>query len=361
MSDLRPSFFELYAAERLTSALRPALRYTLEVLSVRNPRLLPFAARSDDLFASLSLLLETAHLASSSSTLSESFYSLRRARDFKHNPNEHLSVAQIVASVLLVVVVPHAKLKLDDAYSAHSGGPLADLMRSSRAATAAASSSSPTSSAVVVPGQQQPKYRVPRSVRDLAALIRTIASRLHLDDRFLRYYPALHASYEGFALLFNVAYLFGHTRYFTASFFLQRLVVRQLSPREAAAASISRPTTISAALLSGAKTAAVVSVFAFRFLEYYFAAESRMPRQGTVVPPPPEPLLPARGIDLDLTTSRSHTFCPICERPRVNPAACVVSGYVFCYSCIVSYLDKNRRCPVTLLPATTADIIRVMS
>jgi peroxin-12 len=360
MGDLRPSFFELYAAERLTSALRPALRYALEVFSVRNPTLMPLAARSDDIFVVASLFLETTNLSTSASTLAESFYSLRRSRVATQEPSKSrptgLSLGQIFASVVLSVIVPHVKLKLDEAYSARSGGPLADLMRSSRASTAARSESPPRPA-----GSEQCKFRVPRSVRELAALLRAISSRLRVENNFLRWYPVANAVYEGVALLFNAAYLFGHTRYFNASFALQRLVVRRLTPREGAAASMVQPSTTAGAVLSVARHAAIATVFAYRFLEYYFAAEGNAPRQGAVVPPPPAPLAPARGIDINASSSQSRIACPLCEQPRVSPTACVVSGYVFCYSCIVAHLDKHGRCPVTLLPAKATDLVRVMS
>ena len=41
------------------------------------------------------------------------------------------------------------------------------------------------------------------------------------------------------------------------------------------------------------------------------------------------------------------TKCPLCRSKRTNPCLLTVSGYVFCYPCIFSYLDKERKCPVT--------------
>lgn len=366
-SPYRPHFFELYAAERLTGALRPALRYTLEVLSVRNPSLLPYAARADDIFTTLSLVLEASQLAASSSTLSESFYGLRRARTFSSSASDRISRAQVLASVVSTVLLPHAKLKLDAAYSARTGGVLAQLVSSAgnvpwRPDGVRASAHPPHAAS---PPQPQRRRRL-RTVADLAAAIRALVLRLRLEDLFVKWYPHFNAVYEGAALASNVMYLFGYTRFFSPTLLLHGLVVRRLSPRELAEAEIgavtkrdTRGTVATAAgyALSGAKHAFVASVFAFRFLEYYYAAESRAPQEGAIVPPAPRALPPARGIDPAVATSK--VACPLCRKPRANAAACTASGYVFCYTCIYSHLDTHRRCPVTLMPASTDDILRV--
>jgi peroxin-12 len=364
-SPYRPHFFELYAAERLTSALRPALRYTLEVLSVRNPSLLPYAARADDIFTAVSLVLEASQLSASSSTLSESFYGLRRAPAFTPAAALPLSRAQVVAALLSTVLLPHAKIKLDAAYSARTGGALAQLAPPHgrlpwRSADAAA----------VVAGSRRRSHRPRRlrTVADLAAAIRALAVRLHVEELFVRWYPWFNAAYEGAALLFNVLYLLGYTRYFSPTLLLHGLVVRRLTARElaeselggAAARGAPRGGALATAAgwaLSGAKHLFVTSVFAFRFLEYYYAAESRVPPEGAVAPSPPAPLPPARGIDP--AVAASTVDCPLCQRPRVNAAACTASGYVFCYTCIYAHLDMHRKCPVTLMPATTDNILRV--
>lgn len=364
-SPYRPHFFELYAAERLTSALRPALRYMLEVLSVRNPSLLPYAARADDLFTAVSLVLEASQLATSSSTLSESFYGLRRARAFSSPASQHLSQRQVIASVLSTVLLPHAKLKLDAAFSARTGGALAQLVSSAGSMPwrhNGAAESSGTRGQAQGPSQR----RRLRTIADLAAALRALALRMRLEELFVKYYPHFNAVYEGAALLCNVMYLFGYTRYFSPTLLLHGLVVRRLSARELAQAEIgaaaqlgqSSPVgTAAGYLLSGAKHAFVASVFAFRFLEYYYAAESRAPQEGAIVPPPPSALPPARGIDPEVATSKVN--CPLCRQPRVNAAACTASGYVFCYTCIYAHLDTHRRCPITLMPASTDEVLRV--
>ncbi|VDP14843.1 unnamed protein product [Soboliphyme baturini] len=51
--------------------------------------------------------------------------------------------------------------------------------------------------------------------------------------------------------------------------------------------------------------------------------------------------------------------CPLCHKPRRNDTVLVTCGFVFCYSCIHKYLQENGRCPITGIPATNAQLIRL--
>ncbi|KAJ8956382.1 hypothetical protein NQ318_015120 [Aromia moschata] len=51
--------------------------------------------------------------------------------------------------------------------------------------------------------------------------------------------------------------------------------------------------------------------------------------------------------------------CPVCLKPWVIPTVLPVSGYIFCFRCILRYLSENQRCPVTNLPAKPLDIVRL--
>jgi hypothetical protein len=130
---------------------------------------------------------------------------------------------------------------------------------------------------------------MPRTLRECASLIRELAARFNVAEHFIRWYPSCSALYEGVALVFNMLYMFGHARYFSPSLALQGLVVRRLTAREIQGPVVrgrlgnsyvpeSRPAlaAISSgadAVLSAAKYAFVAGIFAFRFLEYYYAAE----------------------------------------------------------------------------------------
>ena len=50
--------------------------------------------------------------------------------------------------------------------------------------------------------------------------------------------------------------------------------------------------------------------------------------------------------------------CPICQQPRKQPVACP-SGYVFCSACLLSYLEKHGKCPVTGVRCNEANVVPV--
>ena len=77
--------------------------------------------------------------------------------------------------------------------------------------------------------------------------------------------------------------------------------------------------------------------------------------------PPPHPgIIPG---PLERETFRSvladRNLCPLCHRPRVNPAAST-SGYVFCYRCIILHLrEKGEYCPLTGVACPQSRVVRL--
>ncbi|XP_075159123.1 peroxisome assembly protein 12-like [Haematobia irritans] len=51
--------------------------------------------------------------------------------------------------------------------------------------------------------------------------------------------------------------------------------------------------------------------------------------------------------------------CPICLMKIDNPTACGVSGYVFCWKCIITRLKTHPTCPVTGYAISIDDLIRI--
>ncbi|KFH16075.1 Pex2/Pex12 amino terminal region protein [Toxoplasma gondii MAS] len=51
-------------------------------------------------------------------------------------------------------------------------------------------------------------------------------------------------------------------------------------------------------------------------------------------------------------------ICPLCHRPRTN-AACLPTGYVFCYRCLVNFVRTHNRCPVSGRRASEKHIRRL--
>jgi hypothetical protein len=52
------------------------------------------------------------------------------------------------------------------------------------------------------------------------------------------------------------------------------------------------------------------------------------------------------------------TLCALCRRKRVDPCA-TTGGYVFCYLCILAHVRQYARCPITALPCSELDIVKL--
>jgi peroxin-12 len=70
--------------------------------------------------------------------------------------------------------------------------------------------------------------------------------------------------------------------------------------------------------------------------------------------PPAIPVNPRGGI----IPPKDKKLCPICCQTRKDPCA-ANSGYIFCYNCIVRYIQDHKQCPVTLLPCREEHLIKL--
>ncbi|GJQ14380.1 hypothetical protein GpartN1_g6171.t1 [Galdieria partita] len=329
--DLRPSYFEMFAQERLLPTLKPALRFVLQVFAQRHPRLVPVAMKSDELFTLLHFLLELNSLRKNQASCAEAFYGLRRGHTFSAREASNiveqgpLSRTEIFSSLVCLVFVPYTKQKLDSLYEEASGHALADMFTGSQG----------------VNTQQE-------------SLIKTL---------FVKLYPTFHALYELWFFLQQLLFLFEKTKYYSPWLRLQGILVRRLTaeelravPNQNVANSSSKLVSFVDKLIRMLKIAAIGGVFAFKFLEWLVSAENKMPKNTGFIPSPPVPLRPSsKGIQLPT----DRTLCPLCSQPRRNPAVCVSSGYVFCYQCLFTFIERESQCPVTKMPSTIHDIQRV--
>jgi peroxin-12 len=132
-----------------------------------------------------------------------------------------------------------------------------------------------------------------------------------------------------------------------------------------AAARAARLGLLRAALLRGwfsavdaARPSLVAAVLAFKALEWWFGtAEAALaPAQRLPVPPPPPPLALAPG---GVPLPADARTCPLCLRPRTNPALAAPSGIAFCYPCLRAALERTGCCPVTGAPVAEDQVRRL--
>lgn len=100
-----------------------------------------------------------------------------------------------------------------------------------------------------------------------------------------------------------------------------------------------------------------LSAFFVQFLEWWFTNQTSQAKSILSLPIPPPPHSAAQ-------TKHPKTKqgqCPICQQPWKNECVLRVSGYVYCYRCIAQFLKENNHCPVSKLPATSNDLIRIFA
>jgi hypothetical protein len=68
-------------------------------------------------------------------------------------------------------------------------------------------------------------------------------------------------------------------------------------------------------------------------------------------PPPPVPLPNEKGVPAGA--------CPLCRRLNRRKPTASSSGYVFCFTCILDYVQRHRKCPITGSPCKETDLIRL--
>jgi Pex2 / Pex12 amino terminal region len=68
-------------------------------------------------------------------------------------------------------------------------------------------------------------------------------------------------------------------------------------------------------------------------------------------PPPAVPLPNENGVPTGA--------CPLCRRVNRRKPTASSSGYVFCFTCILDYIQRHRKCPITGARCKEADLIRL--
>jgi peroxin-12 len=390
IDELKPSLFELLSEQQLASLLPPSLRYLLAVSTHRYPRyLLPVLNSFDEVYAFVMLLVERHFLRTYGGSFTENFYGLKRAKVLRVKGGE-IPRAQLGASdsvreavklgegdvwrnLAVLVGLPWLKSKLDEGYDIHAAH-----------------------SNILGPGYNRQR----EGLRPGA----TIKERLMFYYKwFLRnIYPSVNAAYYFSLLVFNMAYLFDGTKYSSPFLWLIGTRIRRLGEADHKAIALAtQPAKIGPArpgeggsmfaprnmarsikprLLSSLKILLPTSIFALKFLEWWYASDfarqlSRKAAENIELPPPVLSSLPPsakratfnkqtpsgekqissspsekhKHIDPPISSSSllpiftvalpadSH-LCPICATPIITPTASP-TGFVYCYKCIHQWVE----------------------
>ncbi|KAF9739342.1 hypothetical protein PMIN06_000966 [Paraphaeosphaeria minitans] len=400
IDDLKPSLFELLSEQQLASLLPPSLRYLLAVSTHRYPRyLLPVLNSFDEVYALVMLLVERHFLRTYGGSFTENFYGLKRALVLRVKGGEvpraelgasgsvrdavKLGEGDIWRNLAVLVGLPWLKRKLDEGYDVHAAH-----------------------SSILGAGYNRE--------RDALRPGATIKERLLFYYKwFLRnVYPSVNAAYYFSMIVFNMAYLFDGTKYSSPFLWLIGTRIRRLGEADHRAIALAaqprnvgpvRPgeggsifsprnmvRSLKPRLLSSLKILLPTSIFALKFLEWWYASDfarqlSQKAAENIELPPPILPSLPPsakrettkdastdekqrpspsssekdKRIDPPISSSSllpiftvpmptdSH-LCPICANPVVTPTASP-TGFVYCYKCIHQWVEGSHERQVAFM------------
>ena len=377
--DQKPSLFELLSEQQLNSLLPPTLRYLLTVATQRHPRyLLRILNSFDELYALCFLIVERHYLRTRGGSFTEHFYGLKREKALASEiPRASHSAPAIVRDTLklrsadiwqnlaVMVGIPYLKRKLDEAYEVNA----------------------------------------PREL--LGAAYTRLPPNPSIKDRLLHYYrwflrniyPSVNAAYYFSLLAFNLAYLFDNSKYHDPFMWLIGTRVRRMNAADYAAiealgkastkgappgaTSLFSPRNIGSRALSSLSVLLPTSIFALKFLEWWYASDfakqlSRRAAESLDLPPPVvsgmnEPKhgkasakaaaeKASQGQEDDGQTAEEtltesapvatpsllpiytvpapadSELCPICEDGITTATACQ-TGVVYCYTCIHRWIS----------------------
>ncbi|KAJ2828309.1 ubiquitin-protein ligase peroxin 12 [Coemansia sp. 'formosensis'] len=348
----------------MSDLIEPALRHVTSVYAHRYPRyLVRILNWHEEVYAAAMLLVERHYLRTYGGSFAEHFYGTKRVRTCKVRGDNSLRRSDVWGSLALLVGLPLVKSRLDQYYEKISGGEAARLLGSSFAQAEQNEDTSPETAAT---GELY-------SLRHRLMNWRPSVKRL-----FKMCYPHANFVYHAATALYYVAYMFDRTDYNSPWLHILGLQVRRLSAadyramdeRGSAASDLAAPANGSpirfarnmvAHLLTGGldflKVLLPLSIFFYRFLEWWHRSDFHKKAQMTSPPPPPMPLKPHPD---GLAVPEDQTLCPICKESRTNPAA-APSGYVFCYPCIFNHVSDKHTCPVTLAAAHVNGIRKLYS
>ncbi|KAI1177443.1 Pex12 amino terminal region-domain-containing protein [Nemania sp. FL0916] len=376
--DQKPSLFELLSEQQLNSLLPPTLRYLLTVATQRYPRYLLRALNSfDELYALAMLVVERYYLRTRGGSFTEHFYGLKREKALHAEiPRAAATTPVVVRETLrlgngdvwknlaVMVAVPYLKRKLDESHEIEAPRALLGTFYT----------------------------RMPSNP--------TVRQRLmHYYKWFIRrIYPSVHAAYYFAIIAFNLAYLFDNTKYHNPFMWLISTRIRRMNKADfdainalgkptpgkpPAPTSLLNPRTLGPKLLGSLSILLPTSIFALKFLEWWYASDfakqlSRKATENLELPPPIVSGLSALAAKLQrgkgenrrnskggnqqqtsdeqamaenapiatpsllpiltVPPPEDSKLCPICEDGITTATACQ-TGFVYCYACIHKWLE----------------------
>ncbi|KAL9957572.1 hypothetical protein ACROYT_G034491 [Oculina patagonica] len=328
-TNANPTIFEIVAEESMASVLRPAVSYALKVLATSNPDRWGWIWRfGDELHLCLDYIVQNYYLKNFGGSISEHFYGLKRV-----NRKGEFPSFQKYLSLIMLVGIPYAKLKLDQLFER-------------------------------VREEYVSGYLFTNSSRKRSYF-------LHLKRTFIYVYPFLHFTWETIFLCYHLLYVFRFsgvhspllhvigvslqrlTRQDILAHSMHNSLLSILSGKTVAQRMAAIPSSVMQLLTSLLANGLPVVVFFLKFIDWWYSSDNKGAVQSVmqlpVPPPPPQPKPAQHGAQLPPHPAQ----CPLCKKVRTNPTALASSGYVFCYPYFMWTIKTKKNCFALVLESTT--------
>ncbi|XP_012054593.1 PREDICTED: peroxisome assembly protein 12 [Atta cephalotes] len=315
---IRPSIFEIIAQESLASTLEPAFKKILSFLVSFNLEKYGHILQwTDEGYLIFNVLLQRYYLKRYFASFSETFYGLKRVTiiNSKTGLQEKLSHKQQILSLIIIVTFPYLKNKLVQLSSKYK---LQNINNTSR--------------------KKRQKFFSKYVVKGLSILFVTYETLvlynyiLYVSEKSI--YPSLLLRLLSVTLTYadpqsalTVTELLRKIKYNSFTVFdgwniLQRIITGSLE----------------------------LGAFFLQFLSWWNQENYDMDIMSLPAPPPPK---------VPNVAQQYKGICPLCHKPHHIHTVLMVSGYIFCYQCILSEIRIKKKCPVTHYPAKEDDLIRL--
>ena len=267
----QPTIFEIVAQESMASVLRPAVIYALKVLASSNPDRWGWIWRfGDELHLCLEYILQSHYLRNFEGSISEHFYGLKRvSRTPNNNADDKLSSLQRYLSLLMLVVLPYAKLKLDQLF---------ERLREEYV----------TGSLSSHPARKRLYF-------------------LHLKRIFIYLYPFLHCAWESIFLCYYMLYIFRVSGVHSPLLHIVGISLQRFTQRDIVVHNLQRslptvpyrqtmvkqilaiPCSVTRLLSSLLANGLPIAVFSLKFIEWWYSSDNRSTVQSVMQLPVPSP------------------------------------------------------------------------
>ncbi|MFH4979160.1 hypothetical protein AB6A40_005869 [Gnathostoma spinigerum] len=327
-SQCLPSVSDILSEENLAMTLKPAARQFLKFMASIYPQRFHSGEKwFDELYMVFKLVIENYYLTKYGASFSENFYCLKRIS--AGNGEMPVSGVPRIRSLLSLVIVPYLQAKLDSTYEK-----LKLWVQS-------------TSACKFGPFRRK--------------IVRT----------FVTVFPWIKWGIAFWAFILQFGYIFSYSSVHSPALFLAGVRLERLTPDDISHFEETPAYLKSQGLffrffrflmtLPGWCGRILGYVLFFtQFLDYYYNSFLRDWRWKMVDD------MSTYAVDSPHFAFREGMVkhlklnkCPICHQTRRASTVLSVSGYVFCERCIREYVTQKGRCPVTSLPASPANLIRL--